>query len=73
MKVCCCDNYDKDCKHQIYLDILSPNILPPLQQHGGAYGIELFFKRYFGNLDFKVGYVLRYHLALRYAVFLPFG
>ena len=22
----------------------------------GAYGIELFFKRYFGNLDFKVGY-----------------
>ena len=38
----------------------------------GAYGIELFFKRYFGNLDFKVGYCGLY-LALRYAVFLPFG
>ena len=31
----------------------------------GAYGIELFFKRYFGNLDFKVGYCgMRYFFLL---------
>ena len=51
---------------------ISPHFLSNLQQHGGGHlglwyysGIELFFKRYFGNLDLKV----RYHLALRYAVF----
>ena len=29
-----------------------------------AYGIELFFKRYFGNLDFKVEYCGTVHCAL---------
>ena len=37
--------------------------------YGIASGIELFFKRYLGNLYFKV----RYNLALPYAVFHPFG
>ena len=31
-------------------------------------GIELFFKRHFGNFDAN----MRYHVALRYAVFHPF-
>ena len=51
---------------------ISPNLLSHFQQRGGGHGglryysgIELFLKRYFGDLDFKV----RYHLALRYAVF----
>ena len=62
MKACCYDDIAKDCRHQIQLNVFSPNFLSPLQQHGGGNGslrycgIELVFKRYFGNLDFEVGY-----------------
>ena len=59
------------------VDVLSPNFLSPLQQHGGgkgAYGIELFFKRYFGKLDFKVRYCgIIYPCGMPNAVFHPFG
>ena len=40
----------------------------------GAYGIELFFKRYFGNLDFKVGYCgIIKPCGMRYFFFLVNG
>ena len=62
------------------VDVLSPNFLSPLQQHGGGIGglrycgIELFFKRYFGNLDFKVRYCgIIYPCDMPNAVFHPFG
>ena len=61
-------------------DVLSPNFLSLLQQHGGGIGglrycgIELFFKRYFGNLDFKVRYCgIIYPCGMPNAVFHPFG
>ena len=65
------------------VDVLSPNFLSPLQQHGGGkWGllglrycdIELFFKRYFGNLDFKVRYCgIIYPCGMPNAVFHLFG
>ena len=62
------------------VDVLSPNFLPPLQQHGGGNGglrycgIELFSKRYFGNLGFKVRYCgIIYPCGMPNAVFHPFG
>ena len=58
------------------VDVLSPNFLSPLQQHGGGNGglrycgIKLFFKRYFGKLDFKVRYCgIIYPCGMRKAVF----
>ena len=62
MKACFYDDIDKIVNIKYNGDVLSPNFLSPLQQHGGGNGrlrycgIELFFQRYFGNLDFKVGY-----------------
>ena len=47
MKACCYDNIDKDYKHQIQLDVLSPNYLSPPQQHGGgAWGLTV-LQRYY--------------------------
>ena len=61
------------------VDVLSPNFLSPLQQHGRGIGglrycgIELFLKRYFGNLDFKVRYCgIIYPCGMPNAVFHPF-
>ena len=62
------------------VDFLSLNFLSPLQQHGEGNGglrycgIELFFKRYFGNLGFKVRYCGIIHpFGMSNAVFHPFG
>ena len=62
------------------VDVLGRNFLSPLQQHGGGSGglrycgIELFFKRYFGKLDFKVRYYgIIYPCGIPNAVFHPFG
>ena len=60
------------------VDVLSPNFLTTAWKGGGGglqyCGIELFFKRYFGNLDFEVRYRgIIYPCGMPNAVFHPFG
>ena len=65
MKVCRSDNYGKDCKHQIQLDVLSPNILSPLQQHGGGkWGLTVLS---FFSSGISVIWILKWGIAVSFS------